>query len=71
MVVVDAAAVGAASSGSDANKRWKVMLYLSVLNVFNHPNVINFSGVQTSPYFGRPTAALPGRRLETGLRFTF
>lgn len=71
MVVVDAADVGAASSGSDANKRWKVMLYLSVLNLCNHADLINFSGVQTSPYFGKPTAALPGRRFETGLRFTF
>ena len=33
--------------------------------------LIGFSGVQTSPFFGQPTAAIPGRRIETGMRFSF
>ena len=40
-------------------------------NLFNNVNPIGFSGVQSSPFFGQPTAALPGRRMETGLRFSF
>lgn len=63
-------ALGALSAlGSDS--RYGMQFYLQVFNVFNHANLINFTGVQTSPFFGRATTALPGRRVEVGLRFTF
>ena len=54
-----------------ANKRWRGELYVQAYNVLNHTNRINFSGVQTSPFFGHATAALPGRRIESGLRLSF
>lgn len=53
------------------DKRWRVQLYLQVYNLLNHANLTNYTGVQTSPFFGQPTAALPGRRMETGMRFSF
>ncbi len=63
-------ALGALSSlGNDS--RYGMQFYLQVFNLFNHANLINFTGVQTSPFFGQATTALPGRRLEVGLRFTF
>ncbi|HLG17519.1 MAG TPA: TonB-dependent receptor [Blastocatellia bacterium] len=66
----DSDAVG--GRGAEAiDKRWRFQLYLQVHNILNHPNLINFSGVQTSPFFGRPTAAMPGRWIETGIRFSF
>jgi hypothetical protein len=58
-------------SMSLASKRYRMEFYTQVFNVFNHANLTNFSGVQTSPFFGLATAALPGRRMEFGTRFSF
>lgn len=57
--------------GEPLNKRWRMQIYLQVYNILNHANLTNFTGVQTSPFFGQASAALPGRRMETGLRFSF
>ncbi|HEX8354232.1 MAG TPA: carboxypeptidase regulatory-like domain-containing protein [Pyrinomonadaceae bacterium] len=62
---------GGASLPGGNEQRFNVDLYAQFFNVLNHANLTNFSGVQTSPFFGRATAALPGRRVETGLRFSF
>lgn len=43
-------------------------IYAQISNLFNTTNFIRYSGVMTSPLFGEPTAALPGRRMELGLR---
>lgn len=40
-------------------------------NVFNHTNFTNYSGVLTSPFFGRPTNARNPRQIELGMRFNF
>jgi hypothetical protein len=53
------------------NKRYGVELYAQVYNLLNHMNALNFSGVLTSPFFGRPTSAAPPRRVEVGARVTF
>jgi hypothetical protein len=45
--------------------------YVQASNLLNHSNLINFSGVQSSPFFGQATAALPARRVETGIRISF
>lgn len=72
MITVSSSDVGAAASELAAlNKKWRVNFYIQAFNLFNHTNLINFSGVQASPFFGQATAALPGRRVETGLRFSF
>jgi hypothetical protein len=52
-------------------KRYRTEFFIQATNIFNHANPIGFSGVQTSPFFGQPTAALAGRRIETGMRFSF
>lgn len=52
-------------------KRYRTEFFIQATNVLNRVNPVGFSGVQTSPFFGQATAALPGRRLETGLRFSF
>ncbi|HKY06583.1 MAG TPA: hypothetical protein VJQ56_16930, partial [Blastocatellia bacterium] len=57
--------------GEPLNKRWRFQIYLQVYNILNHANLTNFTGVMTSPFFGQATSALPGRRMETGLRFSF
>jgi hypothetical protein len=63
--------LGSMPSMSAANKRWRGELYLQAYNIFNHANKTGFSGVQTSPFFGQATSALAGRRIETGMRFSF
>lgn len=57
--------------GGGGDDRVRFDLYLSAQNVCNATNLLNFSGVQTSPFFGRATAAQPGRRLELGMRIGF
>jgi hypothetical protein len=63
-------AVGSMPSGPD-DKRFRTQFFIQATNLLNHMNPIGFSGVLTSPIFGRPTAAAPGRRIETGMRFVF
>jgi hypothetical protein len=62
-------ALGGASGAE--NKRLRIELFASAQNLFNHTNAVGYSGVMTSPFFGQPTAALPGRRVELGARFGF
>jgi hypothetical protein len=54
-----------------SNQRFRMEFYAQAFNVFNHTNLSSFTGVQTSPFYGLPTAALPGRRMEFGTRFNF
>ncbi|HEX5081450.1 MAG TPA: carboxypeptidase regulatory-like domain-containing protein [Blastocatellia bacterium] len=63
-------AIGSAPPGPD-DKRFRTQFFIQATNVLNHANHTGFSGVLTSPFFGQPTAAMPGRRIETGMRFAF
>jgi hypothetical protein len=63
--------LGSMPSMGGVNKRFRGELYFQAYNIFNHANKTSFSGVQTSPFFGQATAALPGRRMESGMRFSF
>jgi hypothetical protein len=63
--------LGEAGGGGSENKRIGFEVYASALNLFNHANPTGFSGVMTSPFFGRPTGALPGRRVDLGMRVSF
>ncbi|MDQ6760887.1 MAG: TonB-dependent receptor [Acidobacteriota bacterium] len=51
--------------------RYQVQVYGQAYNLLNHANLLAFVGVQPSPFFGQPTVALPGRRLELGAKFNF
>jgi hypothetical protein len=51
-------------------QKYRVEFYVSATNLFNTANLSGYSGVQTSPFFGQPTSALPGRRVESGFRFS-
>ena len=54
-----------------AQKRYRTEFFIQATNVLNRANLMGFSGVQTSPFFGQATMAQPGRRFETGMRFSF
>jgi Carboxypeptidase regulatory-like domain/TonB dependent receptor len=51
--------------------RYSIELYAQAFNMLNRLNALNFSGVTTSPFFGRPTSAAPPRRVEVGARLNF
>lgn len=63
--------LGGMPSMSAANKRYRMEFYVQAFNLLNKNNPLTFSGVQTSPFFGTAIAAMPGRRMETGLRLSF
>jgi hypothetical protein len=65
----DGAAPPSFSMGS--TKKYRVEFYLQTFNLLNHSNLLAFSGVQTSPFFGIATSAQPPRRLEVGTRLNF
>jgi hypothetical protein len=62
---------GVPSLPGASNQRFRMEFYAQAFNLFNHTNLSNFTGVQTSPFYGLPTAALPGRRMEFGTKFNF
>lgn len=63
--------LGALGGGGAEDKRIRIEIFASASNVFNHVNPIGYSGVMTSPFFGQPTAAMPGRRMDVGMRIGF
>ncbi|MEN3330911.1 MAG: hypothetical protein V7641_276 [Blastocatellia bacterium] len=63
--------LGQVPSMGGNNHRYRMVFYAQAYNLFNHVNRVNFTGVETSPFFGRATAAQAGRRLESGMRFSF
>ncbi len=71
IVRVGAEGGGIPSLPGVSKQRSHLDFYAQAFKLFNHANLNSFSGVQTSPFFGQPTAALPGRRIETGMRFSF
>jgi hypothetical protein len=55
-------------SGDDP---FRVEVFAHATNVLNIVNMVNFSGVLTSPFFGLPTAAALPRRIALGTRVWF
>lgn len=63
--------IAGAFGGGAENKRLRFELFVSGSNLFNTVNRVGYSGVMTSPFFGQATAAMPGRRIDLGLRVGF
>jgi hypothetical protein len=63
--------LGGSGDGGPEDKRVRFELYVSAQNLFNNVNPVGFSGVMTSPFFGRPTAAMPARRIDVGMHIGF
>ena len=57
--------------GGAENKRIRIELFASAQNLLNSVTPIGYSGVMTSPFFLQPTAAMPGRRIDVGMRVGF
>ncbi len=46
-------------------------LAASIENIFNHANLTNNVGLESSPFFMKPTVARSGRTLEFSLTYSF
>jgi hypothetical protein len=57
--------------GGGGDQRFGLTLSVRASNLLNRVNYASPSGVLTSPTFGQYNVALPGRRIEAQLRFTF
>jgi hypothetical protein len=56
---------------TDPEKRFSLRFFANAENILNHTNLKNFSGVQASPLFLKPTTAEQPRRITLGIRFNF
>ncbi len=63
--------LGGLMGGGAENKRIRIELFASAQNLLNSVTPIGYSGVMTSPFFLQPTAAMPGRRIDLGMRVGF
>ena len=63
--------IAGAFGGGAEDKRIRFEVFASASNLFNAVNKIGYSGVVTSPFFLQPTAAMPGRRIDVGVRVGF
>ena len=63
--------LGGVMGGGAENKRIRIELFASAQNLLNSVTATGYSGVMTSPFFGQPTAAMPGRRIDVGMRIGF
>jgi hypothetical protein len=57
---------------SKAKKESKIIsVSLNAFNVLNHPNYVTYIGTISSPFFGKPVAANPPRRMQMDVQFKF
>jgi hypothetical protein len=63
--------LGGLMGGGAENKRIRIELFAVAQNLLNNVTPIGYSGVMTSPFFLQPTAAMPGRRIDLGMRVGF
>lgn len=56
---------------SRKDKSPRLTVSVDAFNAVNRVNYQNFVGALSSPFFGRPVATLPPRRLQLGARFQF
>ena len=71
MIYGTPAGVNVTSFAPPPQGRYRISVNVNVQNLTNHTNLIGYSGVMTSPFFGQPTAAINPRRLNVGLQFGF
>jgi hypothetical protein len=62
---------GGRNNSSSEASRYNIQLSTQITNLLNHVNPGQFSGVLTSPFFGRSNNASAARHLDFSLRFSF
>jgi hypothetical protein len=56
---------------NNSGARFRLQFVVQVQNVTNNANYTGYSGVQTSPFFGQPTAVLNTRKVDVGVNLSF
>ena len=51
--------------------RYRMSINLSVNNMTNRTNLMGYSGVLTSPFYGKPTSAQGARRIQVSTNLGF
>jgi hypothetical protein len=51
--------------------RYRMQINVAIDNLTNRANLVGYSGVKTSPFFGRPTSAQGARRIRVGMNLGF
>jgi hypothetical protein len=62
---------GMPGGGGADSKRIRMEVFVGASNLLNVVNPIGYSGVMTSPFFLQPTAAMPARKIDIGLKIGF
>jgi len=62
--------VASAGPSSDIN-RYRMSIGVYVYNLTNHANYTGYSGVETSPFFGKPQSVGQMRRVDLTVNFSF
>ncbi len=62
---------GGGGKSAAESSRYGLTLSAQITNLFNRVNFGQYSGVLTSPFFGRANSAQPARQIELSLRFSF
>jgi Carboxypeptidase regulatory-like domain len=57
--------------GGADSKRIRLEVFAGASNLLNVVNPIGYSGVMTSPFFMQPTAAMPARKIDFGVKIGF
>ena len=63
--------LGGLPGGGADDKRVRFELFVGAANLLNVVNPIGYSGVMTSPFFMQPTAAMPARKIDIGMKIGF
>ena len=63
--------MGGGMFGGSESGRFNLQLSAQITNLLNKVNYGQYSGVLSSPYFGKSNSAGGARQLEVGLRFSF
>jgi hypothetical protein len=59
------------TTGASSASRYRLTFSASISNLTNHHNLTGYSGVMTSPFFGRPQSASGVRRVSLSTSFSF
>jgi hypothetical protein len=53
------------------NARYRLQFFVQANNLTNEANYVAYSGVLTSPFFGRPTSVMGMRKIDAGINLSF
>ncbi len=63
--------MSATTTAASAASRYRLTFSVSISNLTNHHNLTGYSGVMTSPFFGKPQSASGVRRVNFSTSFSF